>query len=637
MKNSITCFLVSITLTTASFGQYNDIYTPPCIKNAIKNQTRTEKGLPGDSHWQNRAEYKIQASLDPQSRLLSGSETINYYNNSPDSLRYLVIKLLQNLYKDGAARDYQIAPDLPNDGVVVQELAIDGNGLEMDNRRQVREYGTNMYVILGREMALPPGSMTEISIKWNYKVTDFYIRTGAYTDSSFFMGYWFPQIAVYDDINGWDNEQYTGLQEAYNDLADYDVELTLPSDYIVWASGDLVNSKDIFAEWVQERIDRSQKSDEVIKVLSAEDYESGNILRHSGDNTWHFKAEKVPDFAWAVSSYYLWDAKSVVVDKSSGRRTWVNTAYPPTATGFKKAIEWASRCIEYFSEEFPGIPFPYNKHVSFNGQEHAAMEWPMIANDCDSEHEEYLAEIVAHEIAHNYIPFFILSNERLFAWMDEGMIKLMGEKFTELYGNKRENFERLNTTQMYTGYAGTIYDVPLLTASSSIDTRFNFHHSYAKAVAANVFLLEMLEEKGIEKPFREYFERWKGKHPTPWDFFNTMNEIAGEDLGWYWNAWYMQLGYPDLAPGEVGFDSKAGETFITVNNKGKLPVPVIAEITGADGKKEVYRFTAEVWKDNPEQFRIKLPGNVQIGEVIIGDPHVMDIFPEDNRWKAESL
>lgn len=637
MKTTLLCLLSFYLIAIISVGQNSTLYSPACIRDAVKNHTRTENGNPGANYWQNHAAYSIKASLDPEAMLLTGSEKIAYMNNSPDSLNYVVVKLLQNFYKKGGARDFQCPPDLPNEGVKIESVSIDGRELDLNNPRQVRDYGTNLYIILGKEFALAPGSRTNMEIKWNYTVTDFFVRTGAYTDSSFFMGYWFPQIAVYDDINGWDNEQYTGLQEAYNDLADYDVELTLPSDYIVWATGDLVNSKDIFAEWVQERIDRSQKSDEVIKVLSAEDYESGNILRHSGDNTWHFKAEKVPDFAWAVSSYYLWDAKSVVVDKSSGRRTWVNTAYPPTATGFKKAIEWASRCIEYFSEEFPGIPFPYNKHVSFNGQEHAAMEWPMIANDCDSEHEEYLAEIVAHEIAHNYIPFYILSNERLFAWMDEGMIKLMGEKFAELYGNKRENFERLNTTQMYTGYAGTIYDVPLLTASSSIDSRFNFHHSYAKAVAANLYLLEMLEEKGIEKPFEKYFEQWARKHPTPWDFFNTMNEIAGEDLSWYWDAWYMEFGYPDLTVETVGYNDNSGNTVIAVNNKGGLPVPVVAEVVIKDGDTEIIKRSAAIWKENPQHIELKIPGNIHIVKVSIGDGHVVDVNPVDNIWTEDNL
>lgn len=623
--------------TTFCFSQEMELYMPACVTGAIEKGTRTQEGIPGDACWQNFASYSIDVDLDPVTRLLTGTEVIRYQNNSPDSLRYLVIKLLQNFYKEGVARDFGIRADIPDEGIVLEQLTVSGEVFDLNDRSHVREHGTNLYVILGKDDKLPPDTEIEISVEWYYNVPDLYVRTGAYTDSCFFIGYWFPQVAVYDDILGWDTEQYTGLQEMYNDLADFDVRITVPDPYVVWGTGELVNSHEIFTDRIRERIGRSMESGDIVQIITDEDLKEQGLLKKSGNITWHYRAKNVPDFAWAASSYYLWDATSVVVDPEKGRRTWVSTVYPSDAEGFRKSIRWAADCIEYFSTELPGVPFPYDKHVSFNGQGHSAMEFPMIANDCDHANEEYLAEIMAHEIAHCYIPFTVLSNERLHAWMDEGLVKLFGELFAETLGGNRVDFKYLNTTNIYSGYAATMYDLPLLTVSSSLDVRHNFSHSYAKAALCNLYMLEIFEEKGIGQPLRLFFERWSGKHPTPWDFFQTMNEVAGEDLSWFWEPWYFNYGYPDLAIQGVGYDENKGTTLISVENRGKLPVPVVMEITLADGSTDVIKKSPSVWRKRSGVFELHLPGKMNIAQITLGDKYIVDVHPEDNEWKADHL
>jgi len=371
-------------------GQNDELYLPLEIRNAYQSGTRSQTGAPGDNYWQNFAAYAIEAEFDTKTRKLSGHETITYHNNSPDTLKHLVIKLLQNIHQKGAAKDFQINPESLHDGMVVEWIIMNLDTLDLKNKSQVFFYGTNLYLVLKENSVVHPGSKSTIQIHWSYDVVDVAIRTGAYNDSAFFIGYWFPQIAVYDDIVGWDQQQYTGVEETYNDLADFDVKITTDESFVVWATGELINKKEIFSREVLKRIDESMESDHIVAIIQEDDYDQNRVFCKEASTTWHFQAKNVPDFAFALSNYYCWDATSVMADRETNRRTWVNTVFPPSAKGFKKSIEWAARSISYFSETFPAIPFPYDKHISFNGHNHTAMEFPMMANNCDSDKDEYL-------------------------------------------------------------------------------------------------------------------------------------------------------------------------------------------------------------------------------------------------------
>lgn len=635
MKRLISSSIIVICIFQFSFAQQGKLYTPKNIQNSYASKTRSLDGKPGENYWQNFSEYDIDVSLDIKNRMLTGQEEIKYFNNSPDTLRYLVIKLLQNYHKEGVARDFAIDPEKINDGVVLDEVVLNGKVMDLENRREIFIYGTNLYAITSSDSRILPNSETFLSINWHFEVPDLAMRVGAYNDSSLFMGYWFPQMAVYDDIFGWDTEQYTGLQETYNDLADYNVKITTDESYIVWATGDLQNCSAIFSSEIQNRIDHSKKAKDYMPIISEEDYTNGtNMFKKNEQTIWHYKANNVPDFAFAVSNYYLWDATSVVVDKETGRRAWVNSVYPPTAKSFKKSIEWAAKSIEYFSSDFPGVPFPYDKHISFNGQDHAAIEFPMIANDCDHEEEEYIAEIVAHEIAHCYVPFTVLTNERQYAWMDEGLVKLFGERYAEQLGKKREDFKKLNTTQIYNRHAGSMTDLPLVTLSSSLSTTQNFSHSYAKAAEANVYLFEMFHEKNIKFPLKEFFNRWEGKHPTPWDFYHTMNETLGGDLSWFWNPWYFEYAYPDLSLANV---EQGENAVIAIQNSGKLPVPLTLDIYYEDGSIQHIHQSPAVWKDTDLYEQIVKTDHKIIDKVTLGEKYIVDIFPENNVWERDKL
>ena len=597
------------------------LYQPVEVRKALANGTRSVEGVPGEAYWQNSSTYDLRVEFDPTTRVLRGSGNISYFNNSPDSLRYLVMKLLPNVSKKGNARDYGVKEDQLNEGMVIDSMAINGIAEDLGNQRKFREWGTNLYIVLGRAGAIPPGARTDIYVEWNYEVIVHGIRNGVYTDSAFFIGYWYPQLAVYDDIYGWDRECYTGKQETYNDLAEYHVEIRVPEDYIVWATGKQLNEDRIFSKRTLGLIDASRRSESTMRILEAGNYNAKDVFRKDRDAGWKFSAAGVPDFAWACSNYYNWDANSLSLEDKD---VWINVVYPPETKTFDKVASVARDGIKYLSEVFPGIPFPYEKHITFNGIHHVAVEYPMMANNSDYAQAEMYEEITIHEIAHSYIPFYMLSNERKHAWIDEGWVKLMGEMFGETRGIERAGKEALNTISTYESVAGTLNDLPLIVPSGNMDISYNFQLSYAKAANADYFLLELMREKGVEDPLKQFLLAWKGKHPGPYDFFNFMERLCGEDLSWYWEKWYFTFNAPDLA---LDMDEN-GKIF--VSNKGGIPLPVILKVEYGDGSIKQINESIWVWADGKNRIAIDVPDADKMLSITLGAGNIPDIDKSDN-------
>ena len=616
--------LASLLVNYVSFAQ-DGLYESKEIQRAYENGTRSREGIPGKNYWQNQIHYNIKTSFDPSSKILQGSGTITYTNNSYDTLKFVVIKLLPNIHKKGNARDYSVGSDQLNEGMIIDSLVINRVVQNMNNHKKIIEYGTNLYVIFDKAELIHPGTNTEIYVSWNYEVINNGIRNGAFTDSAFFIGYWYPQMAVYDDIFGWDREDYTGLQETYNDLGHYEVEITVPEDYIVWATGDQINEAEIFSEEILQLIYASRKSEETVHILSNESYSSQNIFKTHKKHTWKFEANNIPDFAWACSNYYHWDANSLAFETEGNRQVWINAVYPPDNKSFNKVADVAHQGINYLSTVFPGIAYPYNKHTTFNGIHHIAVEYPMMANNSDHPKEEMYTELTIHEIAHNYIPFLMLSNERKDAWIDEGWVKLMGELHGESLGILREDKLSLNTIKAYEKGAGTTKDLPLMVPSGFMTIKDNYFHSYAKAANANMFLLHVMNDKGIENPLKGFIMTWKYKHPSPYDFFNYMNNLCGEDLSWFWIPWYFEFSNPDL---ELLKGSQDEE--ILVLNKGGIPLPIILTLTYNDESQKVIEKSIWSWSDNDKEVAIVIPDLNKVKTITLGSPKIPDIDKTNN-------
>jgi hypothetical protein len=634
-KIFIVPFLVVFFLT--AYSQNNNIFMPPQFRKAYEKGTRSWDGKPGAGYWQNTARYEIEAEYDPYARLIKGSEKIIYYNNSPDTIPYLVTKLLQNLYKKGNARDNNINPELITDGVVINLFTVRGDTFYMDNHPvlnrkppyHIQLFGTNLLVLL-RNNPIYPGEKLEIRAEWNVNLVEkALIRTGYWDSTSFFAGYWYPQIAVYDDISGWDLNSYTGIQETYRENSDYEVEITIPSEYVIWATGEQQNEEEIFEGRILTRIKKSRNSDEFIRIISADDYKN-KIIKGEGKKTWIFKASDVPDFAWAASDHFIWDATSLNLNGQDNRRVWINSVYPQSENNYSMIINYARYAINYLSNVSPGVPYPYSKHTTYHGLHSGGMEYPMMANNDFFADSAMCLDVTAHEIAHTYFPFYVHINEREYAWMDEGWVTVFGHQVILSQGYSRKDFFD-EPTAGYSNSSKNLDNTPLMVTSSMLTYRVVNNNYYIKPTQANFLLLDLMKESGIQNPVREYINRWKGKHPTPYDFFFTMEDIMGEDLSWFWNPWFFEFGYPDLAIKEVNQTSSRLE--ILIEKKGNQPVPVYLDITYSENLTETENESMRIWEDGEKEHRIIIETDMKALKIVLGNEEIPDVNPLDNIWE----
>ena len=361
---------------------------------------------PGPNYWQNHADYKIDAEVVPDSSLLKGQVKIEYYNESPDTLSMVIIRLYQNISKSGSLRDWYIDPELFNDGIRVNDFKINGNKVEVvPNGRTVIITSTNMLVKL--DNFLYPGNSISIEMSYDFKIPDVVrLRMGNYYDNDMFISYWYPQVAVYDDIDGWDRVEYSGSVEFYNDFNNYEFNITVPDEVVVWATGELMNAEKVFTRQTLSRIREASQSDEVISIINPDDYEDDGVTIRNGINTWRFKAHHVSDVSFCISDSYNWDAASVEVEP--GRRVMTNAVYPDGVIEWDNTAFYSREAIKYFSEELPGYPYPYPHITSFcNKGRGGGMETPMMANNGAPEVKGSHIGLIAHEIAHSYFPFIM--------------------------------------------------------------------------------------------------------------------------------------------------------------------------------------------------------------------------------------
>jgi len=354
-----------------------------------------------------------------------------------------------------------------------------------------------------------------------------------------------------------------------------------------------------------------------------------DFLQGTGKQTWIFKAEQVPDFAWAASDHFLWDATSLVVDEESNRRVWIHSVYPSNENDYSQIISYAREGIDYLSNQTPGVPFPYFKHITFHGLLGGGMEFPMMANNNYFADTVMCYDVTVHEIAHTYFPFYVGINERQFAWMDEGWVTIFGHMSAMEKGYSRERLF-MEPTSSYSRNSSNLNNTPLMVPSSLLNSFTMNNHYYIRPVQAQFLLLDLMKESGIDNPLPEYINRWAGKHPTPYDFFFTMNDIIGEDLSWFWEPWYFEFGYPDLAIKEVKQSGKKIE--ITIEKKGNHPVPIYVELSNDKNQTEAHAESIRVWQNGNDEYRVVINTDMTVHKIKLGNQEIPDVNSEDNLW-----
>ena len=628
MKKILTLVLI-LSFHYLAFPQQGLMQLMPYeVRKAYLDGTRSVTGIPGPNYWQNHASYQIKAELSPTTSMLTGEEIVTYFNYSPDTLKNLVIRLYPDIYKEGNARQFSLGSDAINDGTKLEHLKIDEQEVDLTDKKSYYRTATNMSVKLASPLA--PGDSLILEVTWSFEVSALRpIRTGNYGENRFFVAYWYPQIAVYDDIDGWDMIDYLGAVEYYNDFNDYEVEVTVPDDFKVWATGTLVNEADIYSKKVLKSLEDARASDVVVNVFTAEDCRKGKVLQHTG-NTFQFSAKHVPDFSFAALDFANWDGSSLVVDKLTGRRVFVDAVYADSSRTFMNTAEWARKSVEYMSFEWPGYAFPYEHMTTFNnGRGGGGMETPMMANNGDPKNPASAAGTVFHEIAHTYFPFYMGTNERKYAWMDEGWaanlpIGFMDELFPERNYLERfvGGFEKIN---------GKEREMTLMTMSYSLGSYDAYRsHAYVKPALAYHFLRDVLGDSLFKVGLHSYMEMWNGKHPTPYDFFNGFVNSTKRSLLWYFKPWFFDKAVADQKIKKITNDNK-----IVVENTGGLPLPIVLTCEYEDGTTELYREGTAIWAIGDPAIIIHANKNLKLKKVTLGSAQIPDVNRENNTMVPE--
>ncbi len=617
----VACILLSV----QSFSQTNDIFIPINVQKAIAKKTRSNDGKPGMLYWQNRADYKIDVNLDPKTLLISGSEVITYTNNSPDTLKHLIFHLFPNMFKKGNMRDADIEPADESEGVFIDKISI--NGFELTEQEMAELlYTEHTLLRLKLKKKLLPDKQISIQISWHYTLNrNSHIRTGAVDSTSFFVAYFFPRIAVYDDIDGWNYYKYTNGQEFYNDFGNFDVSITMPNNYVVWATGILSNPDEVLADKYLARYKAATQSNVVMKIIDINDLENPEFTRSKENSTWRFKAENVSDFAFGTSNHYLWDATSVIVDKKTGRKTMLDVAYNKDSKDFYKVVNYGRQAIELMSFNFPAVPFPFPKITIFNGL--SEMEYPMIVNNRSYEDVHSTIDLTAHEIFHSYFPFYCGFNEVKHAWMDEGLTTFS----TYYYVSEMDpNFAKLCFVEEYQPDMGSMLDLPLFTNSNTLRNPVYEYLSYPKSALFFLNLKDLIGDELFKKALHEFMTQWKGKHPLPMDFLNTITNVSGKDIHWFIKPWVYEFGYVDLSIKEIV--EKNDKYAINIERIGRYPSMIDLKIIYQDGTTEKVHYSPEVWKNDASSFIIEKTLFRKIQKVELLDEHGVDVNPSNNSY-----
>lgn len=617
-KYTLLSLLVLLFCTIEGVSQ-TPLPVPLNIEQSINKGTRTNEGVPGKNYWQNGADYRIQVHFDPATRLLNGTEAIVYYNHSRDTLKQLLFKLNANFYQKGAARADQIMASDLTDGVTITNMMINQSAHAVNGIPE----GTNWKVPISN---LFPGDSVKVSLDFSYTLNmTSHQRTGAIDSSAFFIAYFFPRIAVYDDIDGWNLFPYNGSQEFYNDFCHFSVNISVPKNYVVWATGDLKNGKDLFGKKYSDRIAEAERSDALTKIIDSTDLTANDITRQDALNAWTFEADHVTDFVFAMSNHYLWYASSVEVDKTSKRRTRVDVAFNPRHKDYFEVIHFARKTVDAMSYQFPKWPYPYPHETVFDGLDQ--MEYPMMVNDNPVMNRPFAIELTDHEIFHTMFPFYMGTNETKYAWMDEGWASIGEWIISPMIDSTIKDGYGMDA---YSRVGGKEADLPIMNLSTELTGISYFLNSYPKPALGYLYAKDMLGDNAFFQGLHYYISHWNGKHPMPLDFFNSMNAGSGKNLNWFWKRWFYDNGYPDLS---ISSATNTGDNYqVTIDNLGGKPMPVDLTIYYQDNSEQKIHRDVSCWEQNNKSIKLNFTSSKKVSRLSLGSLYVPDVDKKNNEY-----
>ncbi len=592
---------------------------PPEIQNAYANGTRSLNGKPGKKYWQNHGRYTISLTVNPPAKGIRGNEQITYFNNSPDTLRSLNMKLIMNVHRI-AGRG---GPTDTSAGIKIDEILIRGARTPWDNNEAIT---TNQLVNLADP--LMPHDSLKLDIAWHYNLSRGFGREGIIDSTSFYIAYFYPRVSVYDDYKGWDTQPHTGNLEFYNDFNDYNVNVTVPRDFMVWATGTLQNPSEVLQPDVADRLNQSMTSDSTIHVAARQDWTDKKVTTQNAANTWKWIANDVSDVAIGISDHYDWDAASVVVDDKTGRRVSMQADFADSSQDFHHSVQFGRYSLGWFSHNWPGIPYPYPKSNAFQG--FADMEYPMMINDSHSPDLVFAELVQDHEQAHTYFPFYMGTNESRYAFMDEGWATTLeyligiSERGQEVADKFYKSF-RVNRWS----HGAHEKENPIITPSPDV-TFGAGNNAYGKPSLSYLALKDLLGDKLFRKALHNYMNNWNGKHPIPWDYFYSMEKGSGKHLDWFFYNWFFTPGYIDLDLAKVDKTSKGYA--LDVKNIGGFAVPFDVIATNDDGSTESFHQTPKVWERDQKEITVNIKTGKTAKSLKVDGGIFMDANEKDNVW-----
>jgi hypothetical protein len=559
------------------------------------NEFRSASGRPGAKYWQQRADYRIAATLDPSRNEVRGSETIHYVNHSPDSLAYLWLFVEQNLCAPNSVTNQLNQPPLVflgtafdfscqgfNGGLVLESLRIGG----IDARHTV--YGTTMRIDLRSPLA--PGAAADIDVAWHFSVPPQGGGRMGHDGPLYEIAQWYPRMAVYDDVRGWNHEPYIGAGEFYLEYGDFDVSLTVPASYIVAATGELVNPEQVLTTTERARLAAARRSDTTIAIIRANEAGNATLTRPgtAPSLTWHFTATNVRDFAFAGGPNFRWDA-------SGYKEILIEDLYRPSAEKWPEVNRIGREAIKYYTEQW--YPYPWTHATTVEGPIEG-MEYPMLTFTPNSPTREDQQWVIAHEFGHEWFPMMVGSNERLYPWMDEGFNTFidLGNAASYFRGTAYGDSIEVHPLHLYAEHA-TPGEQPLITNPTQV--RDLFWVGYQKpALMMQMLRYEVLGKDRFDPAFREYIKEWAFKHPTPADFFRMMRDESGMDLDWFWRGWIFSTARLDQSVDSVSTLAKGGSA-IYLSNRGTMIMPAEISLTFGDGSRSTVKLPVEMWNLGP--------------------------------------
>jgi hypothetical protein len=624
------------------------IVLPPEFREAVQRGTRAANGVPGARYWQQWTEYALEARVFPTERRLEGRGTIRYQNRSPDRLGELHLQLAQNFHAPGVVR---MEPAEITGGIRLERVVVNGRELQPDSAFGTGYLGLSgqarsgpRYVVDGTNLTIvppspiEPGATAEIEAQWSITIPQ--AGAGArmgYDRDLVFLAYWYPQMSVYDDVVGWQTDPFLGTSEFYSGFGNYQLTVDAPAEWLVMATGALLNAEQVLAPDALARLRRAEASDSVVRVASAGARATAG--GSEGRLTWQFRADSVRDVVFVATLDTNWDAlRTPVGDRNGDGRTdytRIDAIWRASAPRWRNSARYAAHAIDFMSR-YTGVsyPWPHMTAVEGGGIIGGGMEFPMttLIGDYNARGDSALYAVTVHELSHMWVPMIVSNDERRYTWIDEGFTT-----FHEDQG-KKEFFPGfdwdLPDQETYLAVAAAEAEGPMMRRSAYhyAGDAFNIA-SYEKPATVLTALRGVLGDDVFERARRTFLDRWKFKHPTPWDLWNTFEDVAGRDLDWFWHSWYFETWTLDQSIAEVRAAAD-GSAVVVIEDEGMVPMPVDLVITREGGATERHGIDVDVWLTGARRAELSLRSGGRILRVEI-DPErdFPDIDRADNVWR----